>query len=112
MTLRQRVGRLEDRRAVKAKPKGLHVRCAEGENSENNSETGHRVGNCKPPKEYQWRPGQSGNPSGRPKGSKNRELSEFEREIRRRAKELKRLVIEEQTACIPSHLRGLLRRLM
>lgn len=31
MTLRQRVGRLEDRRAVKVKPKGLHVHYAEGD---------------------------------------------------------------------------------
>jgi hypothetical protein len=29
------------------------------------------VGYCKPPKAYEWGPGQSGNPTGRPKGSKN-----------------------------------------
>jgi hypothetical protein len=29
------------------------------------------AGYCNPPKEHQWRPGQSGNPKGRPKGSRN-----------------------------------------
>jgi len=38
---------------------------------------------AKPPKKYQWKPGQSGNPKGRPPGSKNistilRELMELE----------------------------------
>ena len=34
-------------------------------NSEKNSEVGYK----KPPKEYCFKPGQSGNPSGRPKGT-------------------------------------------
>jgi hypothetical protein len=29
------------------------------------------VGHCKPPREYQFKPGQTGNPKGRPKGAKN-----------------------------------------
>ncbi len=32
---------------------------------------GGEVGYGKPPKEHRWRPGQSGNPRGRPRGSKN-----------------------------------------
>lgn len=31
----------------------------------------YEVGYAKPPREHQFRPGQSGNPRGRPKGSKN-----------------------------------------
>src|SRR3990167_2240195 len=38
-----------------------------GENTGNSVE--YKVGPGFPPKEYQWKPGQSGNPSGRPKGS-------------------------------------------
>jgi hypothetical protein len=33
------------------------------------SEPPYEVGNKKPPKEFQFKPGQSGNPKGRPKGS-------------------------------------------
>lgn len=32
----------------------------------------YRVGKYKPPEDTQWKPGQSGNPSGRPRGSKNK----------------------------------------
>lgn len=32
---------------------------------------GHRVGYGKPPRDHQFKPGQSGNPKGRPRGSKN-----------------------------------------
>jgi hypothetical protein len=31
----------------------------------------YEVGRCRPPKHTQWQPGQSGNPKGRPKGSRN-----------------------------------------
>jgi hypothetical protein len=31
----------------------------------------YRVGKGRPPRSTQWKPGQSGNPNGRPKGSKN-----------------------------------------
>lgn len=31
-----------------------------------------KVGKCRPPRDKQWKPGQSGNPRGRRKGSKNR----------------------------------------
>lgn len=34
-------------------------------------DSGYEVGHGKPPKEYQFKPGQSGNPKGRPKKSKN-----------------------------------------
>jgi hypothetical protein len=37
---------------------------------------GHGVGSGRPPKHTQWRPGQSGNPSGRPKRPKS-----FDREL-------------------------------
>ena len=41
------------------------------------------VGYKQPPREYQFRPGQSGNPSGRPKGSRN-----FKSELREELGEL------------------------
>jgi Family of unknown function (DUF5681) len=31
----------------------------------------YEVGKCRTPKATRWKPGQSGNPNGRPKGSKN-----------------------------------------
>jgi len=32
----------------------------------------YEVGYAKPPKAHQWKPGESGNPLGRPKGSRNK----------------------------------------
>ena len=39
----------------------------------------YEVGYGKPPKDSRFKLGQSGNPNGRPKGSRNRVPSEFER---------------------------------
>src|SRR3990167_6058308 len=39
------------------------------ENNKKNSDAEYKVGRGNPPKEYQWKPGQSGNPGGRPKGT-------------------------------------------
>lgn len=38
-----------------------------------------KIGYCQPPAKYRFKPGQSGNPNGRPKGSKN--LSSIVREL-------------------------------
>ena len=37
----------------------------------------YEVGYGKPPKSRQWKPGQSGNPKGRPKGARNRLGTQF-----------------------------------
>lgn len=37
----------------------------------NKKKKDYEVGYCKPPKEYQYKKGNSGNPNGRPRGSKN-----------------------------------------
>ena len=47
------------------------------------NEQADAVGYKKPPREHQFRPGQSGNPSGRPKGARN-----FKTELREELSEL------------------------
>jgi hypothetical protein len=50
----------------------------------NTAERSHyEIGKGKPPKKYKWRPGQSGNARGRPKGAKNI-ATIFARELARR----------------------------
>ena len=41
------------------------------------SDQEYKVGPGSPPKEYQFKPGQSGNPKGRPKGARNRLGTQF-----------------------------------
>lgn len=63
--------------------------------------SGHRddVGYGRPPREYQFKPGQSGNKRGRPKGSKNEatiieELSSRKVEVRQNGREKKITLLE------------------
>lgn len=44
--------------------------------------TQYEVGYCKPPEHTRWKPGQSGNPRGRPKGAKNKSRAARERPLR------------------------------
>jgi Family of unknown function (DUF5681) len=55
-----------------------------GQSRTDGGEAAYEVGNKKPPKQFQFKPGQSGNPKGRPKGS-----SSFEDKVQ---KELSKLV--------------------
>jgi hypothetical protein len=43
----------------------------------NNSRKNYQVGYGKPPKEYQWKPGESGNPFGAPKKKKKPKIKPF-----------------------------------
>ncbi len=43
------------------------------------SKTPYEVGYARPPAEFRFKPGQSGNPGGRPKGAKNRPSNEIEK---------------------------------
>lgn len=49
------------------------------------TEKNREVGYCRPPREHQWKPGQSGNPKGRPKGTIGRKKREKLSEARFRA---------------------------
>ena len=51
---------------------------------DNKGKPSHEVGYRRPPKKTQFKPGQSGNPNGRPKGEKNMETI-IRRELDRRA---------------------------
>ena len=39
------------------------------EDTANSEEATYKIGRGKPPKDHQWKPGESGNPSGRPKNT-------------------------------------------
>jgi Family of unknown function (DUF5681) len=59
---------------TKRKPKDQTARQDPGEvetASKESSKADYVVGKYRPPAEYRWQPGQSGNPSGRPKGRAN-----------------------------------------
>jgi len=56
----------------------------DGQSQADGGEPAYEVGNKKPPKQFQFKPGQSGNPRGRPKGS-----TSFEAKVH---KELSKLV--------------------
>ena len=58
------------------------------------SEPGYKVGYAKPPEETRFKPGQSGNPNGRPKGSKNKRSGLSE-------ETLKEIVLAEAYRVIP-----------
>src|SRR5262249_32883580 len=47
------------------------ARNSKSEGSESSSDAPYGTGYGKPPKQHQFKPGQTGNPSGRPKGAKN-----------------------------------------